>query len=581
MEDGGPPVTRRELVAGAGAAGASALAGCAERFWSQAENDGPEQVSLTIKSAPTDDDVVAAKILSQLRENFRAAGINTTHEPVAKADLYRDVLLQDDYDVFVLKHPGFDEYDAVRGLLHSRFVSERGWQNPFNFSDVTADEHLETQRRSGESERRETLRELFEYLETTAPYTVVAYPYRFGGCRRTLDVSRPPRSLLEYVDIMSREENAWVDDRPLEVGVYGEGLTQRLNPIVVDRNRIDGLLDLVYDPLVRRRDDEIVPWLADTIDWDETGLLEAEVRLRDGLVWHDGTDLDAADVAFTIEFLDDTSRGAIDGGVPAPRYRDQLTLVDDVTTVDTRTLRFTFGDTVRPVATRVFTVPVLPEHVWAERSTAVAERRTEALVTDNEDPIGSGLFAFEESTANTELVLAPFEDHVFRRRTVDRPDVFENFSQFDGIRFRIAPNPGSMVETLVDGGIDVTVSNVPPEHAEPIRTASNVETVVGHTDGFYMIGYNVQHPQLSNPHFRRILSRLIDREYAVMEYFDGMADPASTYSSLFGFADEGWEHDEEPTTPMFPGADGELSVPRVRSLFENVGYRYENDRLLE
>ncbi|WP_247000591.1 ABC transporter substrate-binding protein [Halosolutus gelatinilyticus] len=580
MDEGESLRPRREVLAGAGVVGASALAGCSEWFWSQAENAGPEQVSLTIKTVPADDDVIASTIQSQLRENFLAAGIDVTHEPVSEAELYRDVLLEGDYDVFVLKHMGFDEVDAIRGLLHSQFVSERGWQNPFHFSDVTADELLETQQTTDGESRGTALRELFEYLEDTSPYTTVAFPHRFGGARASLEVDRPPCRTVDYLDVLSNREHG-PEDRPLKVGVFGEGLGQRLNPIVVDRVRSDGLLDLLYDPLVRRWNGDDVPWLADSIEWDEESWLGARVELRDGLSWHDGTDLDAEDVAFTYRFLKDTSSGKIDGGLPAPRYRSRQTLVESVTVVDGLTVQFSFDTTARPVAKRVFSIPLLPEHVWADRSEVIAERQTAALVDDNKQPVGSGLFRLEEQPTNHEILLEPFDDHPFRTGTGDRPAAMDGFSRFDGIRFQIAPSPGPLVELLVDGELDVTASPIPPDRADEIHGSSDVLPIVGSSDAFYMIGYNIHHPELSNPHFRRILSRLIDREYVVEQFLDGRGDPASSHSQLLGVRDSRWESPTEPSVTDFPGADGEISAPRVRTMFESEGYRYENDALLK
>lgn len=620
MKRAAPSVTRRELLAGASALSASALAGCSERLWSRAENTAPDQVELTIKTVPADDDSIAAKVMSLLRENFQEAGIDATHEPIAEAELHRDVLIEGDYDVFVLEHQGLDEYDALHGLLHSQFVSERGWQNPFHFSDVTADDHLETQRTTAGTERSDQLNELFGHLEETAPYTVVAYPDRIGGTRQQIEVAHPPRRAIDYIDVLSSEPTDGPRDAPLEVGAYGEGLTERLNPLVVDRNRIHGLMELLYDPLVRQPSsveesidsgatndsndnnstndsndtddsdstdnddsDEFIPWLAEDISWHDTGQLSATISLRSDLSWHDGEPLDAEDVAFTMRFLRDTSLGAVEGGVPAPRYRDRQTVVDNVDAIDVvdeQTVEIPFGSATQPAATRLLAVPILPQHVWEPRSEVVADRQTEALVDDNEEPVGSGLFEFVEA-AMDELVLEPFDDHVFRESTSDRPDVLEDFSQFEGMRYRIDPNVGAMLDALLEGEIDVTASRIPPGEIDTIADSDSVTTVTTATDSFYMVGYNMHHPELGNPYFRRILSQLIDRDHVVTEFFDGFAESPTTNSSLLGLRDGLETTETESALSQFPGSDGEIDVDRVRRMFEEEGYRYEDGVLLE
>ncbi|WP_049924942.1 ABC transporter substrate-binding protein [Halopiger goleimassiliensis] len=581
MVEGGRSISRRELLAGSGCVAASALAGCSERFWSRAEDTAPEQVTLNIKTVPTDDDAVAAKILSQLRGNMQAAGIDTMHEPVAKSELYRDVLLQGDYDVFVVRHQGIDEFDALRGLLHSTFVTESGWQNPFHFSDVQTDELLERQR-SSTVDRESVLVDLFEHLEETAPYTVVAYPRLVGGKRSTIGPSFVPQRPIEYVELLSTEPEDGPRDDPLVVGIYGERSTDQLNPLAVANNRIEGVTGLLYDPLVRLNPDtdEYVPWLAESVAWDESDALTATVTLREGVSWHDGVDLDAADVAFTSAFLRDTSLGTVEDGVPAPRYRARQTLVESVEPIDDRTVEFSFPGIARPAARRVLTTPILPQHVWEPRSELVANRRTAALIEEIEEPVGSGLF-YVDDVAPDALELEPFDDHPLRDPDADRPAVLEEFSQYAGLTFRIEPNAGAMIESLADEAIDVTGTDVPPEEVDAIREAEGVDLVTSRTRSFYMIGYNIHDPTLGNPQFRQILSRLIDREHVVSELLGGFGRVPETLSGLVGIAPESGGLDWESSIAEFPGSDGEIDPEQVRTLFKDAGYRYDDGELLE
>ncbi|ELY62181.1 ABC transporter substrate-binding protein [Natronolimnohabitans innermongolicus] len=582
MDDAGPPTTRRNLLAGASVAAASGLAGCLEQLWSQAETTGPDQVSLTIKTVPADDDRLAATIASRLRENYEVAGIDATHEPIGEAELYRDLLLEGNYDVFVARHPGLDEPDAFHGLLHSRFVGEQGWQNPFQLADLTIDDALEVQRRA-DGDRADALDELLDHLLMTTPYTAVAHPHALGGRRDEIDVPSPPERPHEFLDVLSLPDNG-PRDGPLVVGVYGEGLTRRLNPITVDQNRIDGLLGLLYDPLARRIDGEYVPWLIDDFEWDENDPLRLRITLRDGLEWHDGESLDAEDVEFTYRFVEDTSLGAVDDGIPAPRFRGRRTLVDAATVVDSRTITLTFTETTPAVARRALTIPILPEHVWTDRSTLLVDRQPEALAHDNDEPVGSGLLEFGEATTDVELELTPVEDHALLS-AADRPDVLEAFPRYDGIRFEVAPNPGAMVDALIDGEIDITAGGLPPEYAESIRDADDVSTATGTTDAFYMIGYNAQHSELGHPHVRRICSQLIDREHVVTEFFEGFADPATAPTELVGLRRANWPgdtlDDERASTLLdFPGTAGEVDPRAARSLFREIHYSYEDDALL-
>ncbi len=586
MEGIAPP-TRRQLLAGVGATATGSVAGCMERFWSGTDENAPDQVSLVIKTVPTDDDFIAAAILSQLRENLTDAGIEVTHEPVAEREFYREILIQRDYDIFVGRHPGLFEPDALRGLLHSTFRSEEGWQNPFNFSNMAIDDLLEEQHTSEGESRGETLEELYESLEQIGPHSVVAFPDHLGGARNEVSTPWSPNRAEGYLELLSTEPAGGNQTDPLRVGLFGEGLSDRFNPIAADVGSERPLLELLYDPLARRIGDEYVPWLANDVSWDDSGIgLEATVRLREGLTWHDGESLDASDVEFTMQFLEDTSLGEIDNGVPTSQYRGRQSVVDSVSAVGTRTVEFTFETPTEAIASRVLTVPLLPEHVWESRSEPVGEYQTDARTTDNEPPVGSGLFTFGEHEADELLEFELFDEHVLLDPTVsNRPSILDGFSQYDGLEFHIVgPYPGVLIEMLADDDIDIIGADLPPEHVGSIAEESDVSTVSSSTDSMYFVGYNFQHPQLGDPRFRSLVSRLIDRDHVVEEVFDGYAEKPESYAELAGVRspeDSSRSIDETPAVLRFPGSNGEIYQDRVRTLFEDEGYRYDDETLLE
>lgn len=571
--------SRRRLLAGFGAVTTSALAGCSERVWSLVEGSTTDRLSVLIKTPPPDDDPMASQIASQLAENLQAAGVDAVPEPTAKSELFRSTLLRHDFDIFVARHPGFDDPDGLWPLLYSRLSSERGWQNPFGFSERTVDDALEAQRGQTGETRRETVAELTEYLVETAPYTAVAFPDHVSAANESLGLSRTPRTPSDYAALLYRNPPDGRDGEPLRAGVFAEGMTDRLNPIAVDLEGVAIVLDLLYDPLVRVLEDEYVPWLADDVSWRETDAgLEATVHLREGLTWHDGAALTASDVEFTARLLADTSLGETESPVPAPRYRGRRTTPENVSQIGPRTVRFSFDSPSETVARRALTIPVLPEHVWEPRATVIDEHMTEALTWDNDEPVGSGLFAVTDSTSGDRLELEAFEDHaLFRDGIPDRPDPVEGTRAFDGIEFRITANPGSAVESLEEGELDFVAGWLPPSYLDAIDADDGVSVLSVPTGSFYLIGFNTRNEALSNYQFRRIVSRLVDREYVVSEFLDGYGSPARTPSELVGLSDGvdwGSEEFEE-----FPGSQGEVDETWARSALEDAGFHYENGDL--
>lgn len=567
-------IGRRRLLAAAGAA-ATALAGCSDALRFRAGNSAPEQVSLTVKTPPPDDDPIAAKIASQHAENLRAAGVDAVPEPVDPPELYREVLLEHDFDLFVTRHPGFDDPDALRALLHSDFAGERGWQNPFGFSDPTVDELLE--RQATDDDREEPLTELFEYLLATSPYTAIAFPDRLGAANSSLGLSAPPRRPVEFVQLLEHVSSQHDREEPVRAGLFGQVSIDRLNPVAVDVADVEFVCDLLYDPLVRETPRGYVPWLADDVRWDEDGELEATVPLRDDLTWHDGTSITPGDVTFTVAFLEDTADGATESPLPAPRHRGLVTAIDGVSRVGRRAVRFSFDDRSRAVARRALTIPLLPEHVWADRTEPIDESLTEALAWDNEEPVGSGLFTFADASGDR-LELQPYDDHVLRRDGVPGyEDLLEGDHGDAGLEFRVSPTATTVVETLLADDVDLVRGSFTPSTLESVADDPGTSTMGTSTRSFYLVGYNTRRPELGNHRFRETVSQLVDRQYVADEFCDGRAEPALTPDALVGVFGDEWRP-QRPDVLTFPGTDGEIDVDVVRTRFEEAGgYRYDED----
>ncbi|MFP8891544.1 ABC transporter substrate-binding protein [Natrialbaceae archaeon A-CW2] len=595
------PLQRRHFLAGLGAAGSAALAGCTERLWSRAERTAPDRVSLQVKSVPTDDDQVAAMIANRLTENLRAAGIDTDQTAIDEAEFNREVLIDRDYDIFVMRHPGIEEPDSIRSLLHSDYVGEQGWQNPFSLSDPTVDDYLETQLQLSDDERRETFDSLFEYLveENTAPFTTVAHHDHIGASRATLDLVTLPIDTIDYLNALGSVTDQFVTDDELEdrdppsldVGFFGQQLVSRLNPLAVDLTSIRSVFDLLYDPLYRRIDGEYVPWLAQTARWqEENGHLEALVTLREDIRWHDGEPVDAADLAFTTRFLSDTSLGEGESPIPAPRFRGRQSLIEGVSIESDRTVSFSFESSSQEVAQWAFTLPILPEHIWRPRAEVIGEHRTDALAWDNPEPVGSGLFRYDDAADNEFLHLRLFDEHrllsteapeLFDQLSFD-PDLLETEDGYDGrLNYEISPNVGSAIDALTEGDIDLIASEIPVDSLERIDESESIRPLTRSTGTFYMIGYNLRHPTLTNRRFRGAISRLIDRDDVVDTFFEGYATVAETHNALVGIPDQQWETTRFPQNHDFPGEDGTVDADQAREMFEDAGYSYVEGELVE
>ena len=613
-------VSRRRALAGIGLGALSA--GCLGRTRNIAGRDRSSQLTLQIDAAPADRDPNAIRIARHLAENLNAVGIDARINTLNRTDLWRKVLINQSFDVYVgqfLESEPFDP-DAMYAFAHSRFVAEAGRQNPFGFTDVNGvDEQLERQRRA-EGERPEVVADLQRSLCELQPFTVVAFPdpltavreERFEGWTNRQPLSVGALLGLEHAGASDESgatsgtadedaesgESAAADgeaaggDAALRLVTTDAQITENWNPIAAEYRREGTFTALLYDQLALVHGGEVIPWLA--AEWERTGDGALAVDLRDAR-WHDGEPVTAGDVAFTYEFLRDTSMGSLETAVPTPRFRGRSSVVESATAVDDTTVEVAIGNVNDAVAVRALQVPILPEHVWSDRTDAATiagfefdVETTEAVVSTNDDPIGSGPVRFVEATAEETAVFERNPDHFLARADATDeeadpaagiPERFRGKPAFDRLRVDVSPSDIAAVEAVGDGIADATVSTLGPDAVPRVGRDADTRLVTGRSGRFYHVGYNARRAPLSNPRFRAVLASLIDKETLVRETFSGYAEPAaSPLAASPEWVPDDLRWDDRETDPVYPfvGEGGALDVERAKDLLREAGYRFDD-----
>ena len=588
--------TRRTFLA-AGAATLSGTAGCLRDFRTVAGRDRTEQLELEIRTLPADSDPNAVRIARVLEERLDAVGVEARINTLTEEELYRQVLLNRTFDVYVGQLPETTavDPDALYPLLHSKYGAEPGWQNPFGYADPDIDELLSRQRMSEDTDRLDAVADLQRHLAESQPFVSIAFPDDLSVVRETRFHEWQEERPIEPVNLLSLSRRD--DTEPtLRLVTTDPRLTENRNPIAAEFRRHGSLLALVYAPLVRRIDDEFRPWLLRR--WrprprgerteeeqrrDDGDSLVWRGELREGLTWHDGKSLDSEDVAFTYEFLTDTSLGRVDSAIPTSRFRGRSSLVESVETVDELTFDIRFETGSAEVATRAFTVPVLPEHDWSNYTGAatiagieVNDETTEALVRSNDEPVGSGQLQFLEATPGEEVVFERVTDHPLGSAE-DLPDRLQGEPAFERLRLNVVPSDVVAVESVADDEADATVSNLGTDAVPRAARSSAVSLVSDRSRALYHIGFNTRRAPLSNFRFRVAIAQLFDKREIVDEVFDGYAVPAT------GPLEERWVPPDiswdggDPVVPFFAGPDGEFDEDAARDAFNEAGYRYSDD----
>ncbi|NIB99809.1 ABC transporter substrate-binding protein [Halobacterium sp. R2-5] len=560
--------SRRSFLAAATATAAT-LAGCSGTRYSDRYSPG-ERVSLTVSAPPADDDRAATTLGRQLTDRLSAVGVDATFAPKAQSQLYLDALINHDFDVFVGRHPHLGHPDALYPLLHSSFAPESGWQNPFGVASPELDQTLEALR-AGDSENE--LGDVLDAYAQRVPFTVVAAP-EFLTARRADRPAEAGTTTERPLAVLGQLAAADLD-RPLRAGIFSAALTENRNPIAGEFRWNRQLLGLLYDPLARPAWDgeSLLPWAAESWRFDGDDLL---VTLRSDQRFHDGTPVTATDVAFTMEFLSDTSMGEASSPVPATRFRGRTSLVASATELNRDTVRLSLKRGLdEGSAERVLSLPILPASEWRDKSELVDDRVTRALVWENRQPVGSGPLAFESAVERESVTLTPYEDHFLTDVDAVNLARYAPALETEGIVARYAPSGEDAIEALEAGRLDTSLHQFPLHAFDGVADAEGVESVTAPSTELCIVGYNTRRAPLSDFHFRTVLSRLHDREHAASSVFEGFAT-ATDMPVVAQWDVESIDEDDHSLGP-FPGSGGELDVERARELFREAGYTYDDD----
>jgi peptide/nickel transport system substrate-binding protein len=303
-----------------------------------------------------------------------------------------------------------------------------------------------------------------------------------------------------------------------------------------------------------------VPGLA--TEWRRIDDKTLELRLRQGVKFHNGDEMTAEDVIFSFSpervfgdtqpiggktIFEDDHKPATAKELPAslPGIGRRLwPALAGVEAVDKYTVRF---HNATPDVT-------LEGRLYAYGSQITSRRAWEESATYDEwarKPITTGAYMVEEYRPDVSLTLAAFDDYWGGRPPLER------------IRFVEVPEVASRVNGLLSGEYDFAC-DLPPDQIAAVQAAPGFEAQNSTIWNHRVSVFNIEHPSLADPLVRRALTHSIDRQAIVEALWGGKTViPAGLQFESFRSSDmfvEGW------TVPEF---NPELA----RNLLKQANYK--------
>lgn len=279
----------------------------------------------------------------------------------------------------------------------------------------------------------------------------------------------------------------------LKIGVQGDPVG--LDPALSILDAADIVFDFVYEGLTRLTPGiEPEPALAESWQISEDGLTYT-FAIRQGVTFHNGRTLEAADIKYSIDRVADPATAS-----PDATHTENIASIE---APDTATLIVTLKAPDASFLTRVSRpgLAALPKEE--------VEKTGDLQLT----MVGTGPFVFQDYTPNTSLTFSRNESYW----DTGKPYV-------DELDVAIIPNDTSRTTALVSGTVDL-IEAVPQNDIESLQSNSDLKLAGSHVTNVRWLVFNLRNAPFNDLAFRQAVAKSLDRQAIIDTAVFGYGEP--------------------------------------------------------
>jgi len=308
-----------------------------------------------------------------------------------------------------------------------------------------------------------------------------------------------PCILLALVMLLGFQVS-WAGEKALKVGWMSEPKT--LDPVGPSDNPSLWALHNVHDTLVRVSNDSqgIEPDLAESWDVSDDNLTYT-FHLRKGLKFHNGEDVTAEDVVFSLNRTRDPEQ--------CP-YSSMFEPIQDIQAVDKYTVKLILSAPYAPILAdlAMFNAAIIPEKYFQEVG------GTEKF---GRQPVGAGPFKFEYWKPGEEILFSKFEDY-WRK----------GLPKVDKLHYYIMPDATSRAIAVRGGSVDVAVY-VPFSEVQSLKAAPNVKVAIDRIWRHDFVKINCGIKPFTDVKVRQALNYAVNKQGIIKTVLFGFGEFAPSY----------------------------------------------------
>jgi peptide/nickel transport system substrate-binding protein len=302
-----------------------------------------------------------------------------------------------------------------------------------------------------------------------------------------------------------------------------------------------------FDTLIGRDVTQMEPvWQpALATEWELVEPTVMQLRLREGVTFHDGEAMTADDVVFSLNRMYQA-----DFPPYQVRSRDRLANFARAEKVDDLTVRV-HVEREEPLWETLLSlqqVMIIPEDYTKGLSGDPEMAEHGDCEAFSLAPVGTGPYRIAEFVPGERVVYERFDGFWGEPAPLERATV------------RHVPETASRITALKTGEADI-VTNIAPDQLGLIEADDELKAVGGATPLFHVMIMNANHPELEDPRIRQAMSLAIDRDLLNEALWQGKAVVPSTHTM------------EEFGELYMPDLDTFRYDPeKARALLEEAGY---------
>jgi peptide/nickel transport system substrate-binding protein len=267
----------------------------------------------------------------------------------------------------------------------------------------------------------------------------------------------------------------------------------------VIRNMFDGLVTRDTRSGVHMEIAEEMNWLDD---------LTLEIKLRQGVTFHDGTEMTVDDVVYTFERV--IMENMIEYPEPHTSPRKGLIApLESIEKVDDNTVMMHFSTAWPPASQMIVHQQIIPQGYLEEVG-------TEGFINN---PIGTGPFKFVSAQPGlVEVVLERYDDYYG-----GAPDVGEvGPACVSTVIFRTIPEASTRVAALLAGEVDI-IQAVPPELVDTLAQTPGIQVKTAPSTQPKWMEMNVNKAPFDDVRVRQAMNYAVDKQLIIDEIYGGRA----------------------------------------------------------